>query len=197
VTDAGWPALFSAAFFQSRNAMALLDARRMLVEVNGAYLRLLDEHRDRILGRPVATFVSGGPLYSQAAWERELARGRATGEAWMLRPDGSTVGVQWAMTAADTSGRRLALFVALSTSLWGRRFRRETPAGSTERELTPRELEIVRLIAAGETAAEIGADLQLSQHTVRTHIRNAMDKVGARSRAQLVAKAIGQGVALG
>jgi DNA-binding CsgD family transcriptional regulator len=36
--------------------------------------------------------------------------------------------------------------------------------------------------------------LHISPDTVRTHVRNAMTKMGARSRAQLVAKVLGDGV---
>ena len=42
--------------------------------------------------------------------------------------------------------------------------------------------------------AEIADELHLSHDTVRTHIRNAMAKTGARSRAHLVAKALGEGL---
>ncbi|HEX4690145.1 MAG TPA: PAS and helix-turn-helix domain-containing protein [Solirubrobacteraceae bacterium] len=188
----GWSGLFSAAFAQSRNAMALVDGQRCLVDVNGAYLRLADRRRDELIGRPIGTFVVGGPLLTPAQWDAEIADGRADGEAMFTRPDGETVGVQWAATAEVVTGRRLVLFVALNTSRAGPRFRRpEVPA--TAAPLSPRELDVVRLVAAGGTATEIGDELRLSHHTVRTHVRNAMDKLGARSRAHLVAQALGHG----
>ena len=60
----GWSALFSTAFKQSRNAMVLLDARRRHVDANGAYLKLLGYRRDALIGKPVYSFVVGGPLAS-------------------------------------------------------------------------------------------------------------------------------------
>ena len=54
----------------------------------------------------------------------------------------------------------------------------------------------MRLVALGDTGPEIAAELQISHNTVRTHVRNSMQRVGARSRAQLVAKALGEGHAL-
>ena len=51
-------------------------------------------------------------------------------------------------------------------------------------------------MALGRTSPEIADELQISHNTVRTHLRNAMKRVGARSRAQLVAKALGEGHAL-
>lgn len=55
--------------------------------------------------------------------------------------------------------------------------------------LSVREREILGLIAAGDSGAQIAEALVLSPETVRTHIRNAMSKLGASSRAQAVALA--------
>ena len=91
-------------------------------------------------------------------------------------------------------GRQLILFVALHTSRWGRRFRRLTQAEDERKQLSSREREIVRLIALGSTSPEIAEELRLAHDTVRTHARNAMVKVGARSRAHLVARVLGEGL---
>ncbi len=56
--------------------------------------------------------------------------------------------------------------------------------------------EVVRLVALGRSGPEIAEELGIAHDTVRTHVRNAMTKVGARSRAHLVAKALGEGHAL-
>jgi len=61
--------------------------------------------------------------------------------------------------------------------------------GSTEGLLSPREREIVGLLARGESGEEIAEQLFLSPHTVRTHVRNAMAKTNAHTRAHLVALA--------
>ena len=47
------------------------------------------------------------------------------------------------------------------------------------------------------TGPESADELHISHDTVRKHVRNAMTKLGARSRAHLVAKALGEGHALG
>lgn len=54
------------------------------------------------------------------------------------------------------------------------------------RALTPRETEVVLLIAGGMANEEIAAQMFLSPLTVKTHAVRAMTKVGARDRAQLV-----------
>jgi PAS domain S-box-containing protein len=192
----GWAALFRSAFVESRNAMVLLDERRRIVDGNGAYLRLVGRPRSEVVGRPVHAFLVGGPVLSDAEWTATLAARRVTGEAEVVTPDGTRMGVQWAASTEVVTGRPFVLVVALSTSRWGPRFRRdpvvEAPAGA----LTPRELEVVRLIADGATAREIADELHISHDTVRTHVRNAMEKLHARSRAHLVAKALARGIVL-
>jgi pimeloyl-ACP methyl ester carboxylesterase/DNA-binding CsgD family transcriptional regulator len=56
--------------------------------------------------------------------------------------------------------------------------------------LTPREVEVLRLIAAGRTNREISEDLVLSVRTVARHITNVYAKIGARSKAEATAYAI-------
>ncbi len=191
-----WAGLFSTAFKQSRNAMVLLDADRCHVDVNGAYVNLLGYSRKDVLGQPVYRFVAGGPLLSPAEWRSKMMEGEFTGEGNVIAADGSTVAVQFAATTEVVTGRRLVLFVALNTSRWGPRFRRTTVADHERALLSAREREIVRLVALGNTGPEIADELHIAHDTVRTHARNAMIKVGARSRAHLVAKALGEGLVL-
>ncbi len=189
-------ALFTAAFAQSRNPMVLVDEHRRHLDANGAYVKLLGYERQAILGQPLYRFVAGGPLLSPAEWKAALASGRFSGEAELCCADGARVAVQWAATTEVVTGRYLALFVVVSTSRWGPRFRRAPLAERETGTLSRREREVVRLVALGSTGPEIADELQIAHHTVRTHVRNSMDKLGARSRAHLVAKALGNGLVL-
>lgn len=56
--------------------------------------------------------------------------------------------------------------------------------------LSPREIEVLRLLTAGRTAAETGRTLGISAHTVRRHIANLTDKAGVRGRVALARYAI-------
>jgi PAS domain S-box-containing protein len=190
-----WESLFQAAFRDSRNAMFLLDDARHVVDVNGAFLSLLGHRRGDLLDRPAHDLVLRGPVMTPEQWSAALARQRFTGEAEMLRADGATVVVQWGATTERVTGRRLVLLVALSVSGRGRGIRH---AGGSEARgsLSQREREIVRLVALGGTGPEIADELQISHNTVRTHIRNSMIRLGARSRAHLVAMALAEGHAL-
>jgi DNA-binding CsgD family transcriptional regulator len=54
--------------------------------------------------------------------------------------------------------------------------------------LRPRELDVTRLIARGLGTSQIAAELHLSPHTVRDHVKAVFEKVGVSSRGELVAK---------
>ncbi|HWE11956.1 MAG TPA: response regulator transcription factor [Solirubrobacteraceae bacterium] len=62
-------------------------------------------------------------------------------------------------------------------------------------ELTSREREVLSLIAAGLTNAEIAKALQLSPLTAKTHVSRILTKLGARDRVQLVVIAYQTGIA--
>jgi DNA-binding NarL/FixJ family response regulator len=68
-------------------------------------------------------------------------------------------------------------------------------AGELERGgLTRRELEVLRLVAAGSTNREIAGSLYLSPRTVDMHVRNTLAKLGARSRADATRRAADLGL---
>ena len=190
----GWSGLFATAFEQSRNAMILTDAQRVMVDVNPALLALLGRKKSALSGRHTYSIVAGGPLASDEDWAGAMAGGRFSGVGEFLHADGGPVSVQWAASTETVTGRRLVLVVVLSVSRWGARFRRASSPEAPARALTPRQREIVRLVALGASGPEIGDELHLSHETVRTHVRNAMARLGARSRAHLVAKALGDGL---
>ena len=136
--------------------------------------------------------MADGPQFNVAEWAESIAAGSSPG-TWSCRsrtgplsPSSGPRAPRW------STGRRLVLFVALTTSRWGARFRRAAQ-GTAPRALTAREREIVELVSLGGAGPEIADELHISHETVRTHVRNAMEKLDARSRAHLVAKALAEG----
>jgi len=69
------------------------------------------------------------------------------------------------------------------------------PAPTLPDDLTTREVEVLKLIAAGLSNTEIAAALVLSAATVKTHINHIFQKTGARDRAQAVRYAYQHGLA--
>ena len=67
------------------------------------------------------------------------------------------------------------------------------PDGVTREELTPREMEVLRLLARGYANREIAVELDISVKTVDAHKANGMSKLGMSSRIELVRFAILQG----
>jgi DNA-binding NarL/FixJ family response regulator len=88
-----------------------------------------------------------------------------------------------------------ALSPGLATKILGE-FVRLTNEGPRESDdvLTPRELEVLQLVAQGATNPEVGATLHLSRHTVNFHVKNILQKLHLKNRAQAVAYAVRTGL---
>ena len=60
--------------------------------------------------------------------------------------------------------------------------------------LSEREIQIVRLLAEGLASKQIGAELDISKHTVDTHRRNLIMKTGCKNTIELVVRCVREGV---
>ena len=69
----------------------------------------------------------------------------------------------------------------------------DSPADLTE-ELTPRETEVLALLAEGLVNREIALRLSISEHTIKFHIRSILGKLGASTRTEAVTRGLRQGL---
>ncbi|WP_328467414.1 response regulator transcription factor [Actinoplanes sp. NBC_00393] len=83
-----------------------------------------------------------------------------------------------ALLAPSVTRRLIAEFAA--------RPHRDRPRPVALNALTPRETDVLRLIARGRSNAEIAADLVVAEQTVKTHVGRILGKLGLRDRAQAV-----------
>jgi len=195
--------------------MVLVDSDRRYAAVNDAAIDLYKYSREEIIGRRAGSGMSNeDPSLGEAAWDQLVRAGELYDER-VVRGSGPPMRVSFAAHRTNVDGRWMALFVVLSAKLepHGDDLVRSLspaatstgdPAGtqgseparnSGAKRLTRREREIVRRVALGRSTPQIAIDLNVSPATVRSHVRNAMVKTGAHTRAQLVALVLGEGLA--
>ncbi|MFI7145560.1 response regulator [Nonomuraea sp. NPDC050022] len=120
--------------------------------------------------------------------QREIAAALHAGALSYLTKDASREDIYQAVAAA-AEGRSL-LTKRVRESLFDAAPPPEPPDG-----LTNRELEVLKLVAAGLSNREIVQRLRVSEATVKTHINRIFAKIGARDRAQAVRYAYRRGIA--
>ncbi len=123
-------------------------------------------------------------MQAEPAFAREALRAGARGYVVKQSAASELVGAVRAIVAGDTY---------INPSL-GARMAAEPPQAGPPDDLTPRETEILGLLALGHTNPEIAEQLVLSVRTVETHRANIQHKTGASTRAELVAYAAEHGL---
>ncbi|MFL5906543.1 MAG: LuxR C-terminal-related transcriptional regulator [Solirubrobacterales bacterium] len=176
---------FRFAFDAAPDAMVLLDDAGRIVHGNRAAAGLVGLPRRELQGVRIDRFAP--PEFLERAhdsWERFKREGRASGMGALLAADGSRQILEFRAVTNYVAGRHLVV---------GRRRDREGYRGGDRGVLTPRQREVLSLLALGLNGPETADRLFLSAATVRTHVQNAMHALGARTRAQAVAEALIQG----
>jgi DNA-binding NarL/FixJ family response regulator len=70
----------------------------------------------------------------------------------------------------------------------------EVAEHATDSALTPREIDVLRLVAAGNANKEVGAQLSMSEVTVKSHVKNILAKLEAKDRTHAVTIALKRGI---
>ncbi len=123
-------------------------------------------------------------LYTGAADDRQLLDALDAGAAGLALKSGDPEELEQAILKVAAGGDYLD--PRLTPLLEGK-------ANGQAKTLSPREREIMGLLSHGLSGEEAAKQLYLSSETVRTHVRNAMSKLGAATRAHAVALALQRG----
>jgi DNA-binding CsgD family transcriptional regulator len=207
--DASAGGSFWSVFHRSRIPITVLDRDRRYVALNDAAVELYQRPREELIGqRATSGRPDEDPAIEDASWEQLVRDGELYGDE-VVHFKGGPMRVSYAAHTTTRRGQWLAVFVILSARRRPGGEELVAPVavadlpddtgggGSTPfgKELTPREREIVHRVALGRNTPQIATDLGLSPATVRSHVRSAMVKAGVHTRAHLVARMLGEGLA--
>jgi DNA-binding NarL/FixJ family response regulator len=115
---------------------------------------------------------------------------------FLLKDVGPTLLLE-AIRAAATGGALVSPSVTVRLLEHVAQGRNRGAARQPAQPLSPRELDVVRLVALGRTNAEISAELYLALSTVKTHLGGVQAKLGARNRVEIAAWAWESGLVNG
>ncbi|MDM4764078.1 response regulator transcription factor [Galbitalea sp. SE-J8] len=119
--------------------------------------------------------------------DESIARALRAGAIGYLTKDAGRAELEAAVRSAATG--QMTLAPAVGARLLGAGL--AAPPRPALPSLTPREREVLDLVVAGRTNAEIAATLYLGVSTVKSHINAVFAKLGARDRAHAIAIALG------
>ena len=130
-------------------------------------------------------------LLTASESEEDLLVGVKAGARGYVTKDAPFDALVGALTAVESGG------AAVSPNMAGKLLdvtrqllRHQELLQSRKPVLTGRELEVLQLVAEGQTSREIGVLLFISENTVKNHIRNILDKLGLHSRNEAVLYAV-------
>lgn len=199
-TDSQAAARLRTAFERSRHPMLIADDQRRWVTGNAAACDLLGVAREEIPWRTMDEFTPPDQRKRlEEQWAAFLASGGAEGWYQLYVPDRGPVPVEFSAMANVLPARHLSVFIPpdessaeqaksalASEATWAP----VTGDRSGRLQLTEREREIMTLVASGLQSGDIAEGLFLSPETVKSHVHNALGKLGAHTRAHAVAIAL-------
>jgi DNA-binding NarL/FixJ family response regulator len=173
-----------------RPDVVLMDVRMPRLDGIQATRRLAGQGAAQAAGTPIRVLIL--TTFDHDEYVYQAMRAGASGFLLKtVRPGQLTAAIRDiaagdALLAPDITRRLIEQFV-----------RRPPPGSSIPPALgalTPREVDVLRLIARGLSNAEIAAELVVSETTVRTHVTRILAKLGARDRVQAVVAAYESGL---
>jgi PAS domain S-box-containing protein len=183
-------------------AVIATDADGVVTTWNARAEALYGWTRDEAIGRHIAELTVPDDARDTA---QEIMAAIQRGESWqgsflLRRKDGSRFTAFVKDSPVLDEDRNLIGIVGVSIEIGDPELARAVrsvisdgnhhKAGRRTRGLSPRERQVLALLARGLTGEQIAERLVLSPETVRTHIRNAREKLGASTRVEAVTMAL-------
>lgn len=150
------------------------------------------------------------------AAERHFADALEANERWGIRPAAAWTRYQWAdmllrrgdeqcreralpllnaaLVQAETMGMTRLIDTAQTLTDNLNQMRAAQPAGKRAHGLSPREMDVLRLITSGHSDKEIAETLSISPRTVTTHVTHILNKLGANTRTEAATIAVRAGI---
>ena len=173
----------TAEFRRSLVPMVLADDERRYVAVNSAASLLLRMPEREVLRLRIDDLTppeNRGLV--EPLWDDFLTTGTQKGSFELQMPDGPRTSIDYSATANIEPGRHLAIwmFPPVNDDV------EFSEAAPRPPRLTPREREVLGMIAMGMGSDWIASVLGVSHATVETHVRHCLQKLGARNRAHAI-----------
>jgi DNA-binding CsgD family transcriptional regulator len=164
--------------------MVVANDERRYTAVNSAACLLLRLAEEDVLRLRVDD-LTPPENRSQVAelWRAFIRDGVQQGIFELMMPDGQLLQVEYSATANVEPGRHLSILMFPPVD----KDHRSRQDASRLAMLTDREREVLTMVALGRGTSWIAVELGVSAATVETHVRNFMDKLGARNRAHAIA----------
>jgi DNA-binding CsgD family transcriptional regulator len=180
--------------------MLMADDQRRWVTGNAAACELLGIAPEEVPWHTMDDFTPPSERKRlEEQWRAFLASGIAEGWYELYVPDHGAVPVEFSAIANVLPERHLSVFV-LPDNAAGEQPKGTLPLAapwtpvaaeaSARSQLTEREREVMTLVAGGLHSHQVAACLFVSPETVKSHVQNAMRKLGAHTRAHAVAVAL-------
>jgi DNA-binding CsgD family transcriptional regulator len=187
---------FWRVFESSRVPMTMADSRRQHLAANAPARLFFRLTLADVLERRIDDLTPPDkmPLLYER-WAHLMNAGSVAGPYDICLPDGCELSIVYSAVANALPGQHLIVFAPADWPPHELLDLHEAAATQApNRAISPREREVLRLIAAGADRQEIAHELTISVATVRTHVRNILRKLNARNRAHAISLAMQQGL---
>jgi PAS domain S-box-containing protein len=179
---------------RSGDAVFSFDENMTVLSWNRAAEALTGHSAEDVVGRPCWEALGGLDEYGGVFCHANCSVARHAAQGWQVAPHRLSIRTQGARRPATVStialgnGGGPSLFLHLLRN--GPEEPPAEPARSTARPaLTPRQLEVLQLIAGGLRASVIASRLEIAETTVRNHIRTILVELGCHSQVEALAEA--------